>query len=246
MPEWFYRFLNEVTPIISGVLNQIASNVIHFAAFVESNAVFMYSNMSLGDSLVLCSTVLIITLTVTGATLPEMSRAQKIFWGSVGSISAVTLIAGTISNWTSTEKLRGQLSAFSESLKELTAQAEKSTAVFGRIAHFQFNTQPIPPSDPNLPFSLQMAILTDETIEKPAFIITCDGPVSKGSFFIPGQVAYTLTQDGLSHDKKQFAFRFATPPFTPDAPLIVTLSSTSAVHCNQLTDARVWTHNLIQ
>ena len=73
MQEWFYRFLNEFTPIISGVLNQIASNVIHFAVFVESNAVFMYSNMSLGDSLVLCSTVLIITLTVTGATLPEMS-----------------------------------------------------------------------------------------------------------------------------------------------------------------------------
>ena len=49
MQEWFYCFLNQFTPIISGVLNQIASNVIHFAVFVESNAVFMYSNMSLGD-----------------------------------------------------------------------------------------------------------------------------------------------------------------------------------------------------
>jgi hypothetical protein len=202
----------------------------------------------MGDWFLLLSALLIISLTVKGV-WPEMPPRQKFLWVTVGGLACLFLIVGTISNalthraeqqQADNDKrvLGDKVNALYDQIKELSQKAVQSSDVVGRIAHFQFNAQQIASSDPNLPFALQFVILTDQTIEKPAFIVTCDGQISKGNFFIPGQVIYTLTQQLITDDKKSFGFRFATPSFDPNAPLIVTLFSTNKIRCDKLTDAR--------
>lgn len=108
----------------------------------------------------------------------------------------------------------------------------------GRVAHFQFSQRHIPSSRQNLPFSLQITILTDVVIENPAFLVTCDGPISEGQAGA-GAGVYTMTENLITDDKRSFGFRWAKPDFTPEAPLIVTLFSPAEIHCPELKDARL-------
>jgi hypothetical protein len=110
----------------------------------------------------------------------------------------------------------------------------------GRVAHFQFSEHEIASSDPKLPFALQITILTDQIIEKPAFVITCDGEISRGQAGV-GAGVYTMIQQLITDDRHSFGFRWATPDFTPDEPLNVTLFAAGALHCPELKDARLIT-----
>jgi hypothetical protein len=110
----------------------------------------------------------------------------------------------------------------------------------GRVAHFQFAERQITSSNPDLPFELQITILSDQVIEKPAFIVTCTGPISEGQAGV-GAGVYTITQNLISDDKLSFGFRWSSPDFTPETPLTVTLFSKSEIHCPELKDARLIT-----
>jgi hypothetical protein len=138
-----------------------------------------------------------------------------------------------------TQSLRTQNSELSAQISELSRQVIKNSPVVGRVAHFQFNERQIVSSNESLPNALQITILTDEVIEKPAFVLTCDGPIAEGRFFIPGQLIYTMTEQLITDNKRSFGFRFASPSFTPESPIIVTLFSKSEIRCSDLTDARL-------
>jgi hypothetical protein len=113
-----------------------------------------------------------------------------------------------------------------------------SAPAVDRVAQFQFAEQQIASSNPNFPYSLQITILTDQVIEKPAFLITCTGRIAQGQAGV-GADTYTMTQYLLTDDKLSFGFRWETPDFTPETPLTVTLFSKSKIHCPALRDARL-------
>jgi hypothetical protein len=110
--------------------------------------------------------------------------------------------------------------------------------IVGRVAHFQFTQRQIASSNPDLPFALQITILTDAVIENPAFVITCDGQISEGHAGT-GAGVYTMMMKLITDDKRSFGFRWAAPSFVPETPLTVTLFSITEIHCLELKDARL-------
>lgn len=154
-----------------------------------------------------------------GAWLSLRLNRQTALWGATLILGAL-LFAGSFINWPRVLALPA-----SQSLLPPPA----TPPLVGRIAHFQFSEREITSSNPDLPYSLQITILTDQIIEKPAFLITCNGPIAQGQAGV-GAGMYTMTQNMITDDKLSFGFRWATPNFTPETPLIVTLFSKSEIH----------------
>jgi hypothetical protein len=162
----------------------------------------------------------------------------RVGFALVTGLGIVCLIIIGVRNDRSQEVIISGIGSIQAELK-ISAQSPPppGSPTVGRVAHFQFDQRQIASSNPQLPFSLEITILTDQLIEKPAFAVTCNGPIAEGDAGV-GAGLYTMTEKLITDDKRTFAFRWETPPFTPDAPLRIILFSKTAISCNNLIDAR--------
>lgn len=108
-----------------------------------------------------------------------------------------------------------------------------------RAGHFQYSFKNIVSPDSNYRYAVQVSILTDQVVNSPGFVITCDKKIEKGIGQIPGQMIYTMRQEIISDDGKSYGIKFASPAFTPEAPFVITVFSHSNLHCDKLRDARL-------
>ena len=192
--------------------------------------------MSLADGCNIVSGVLTIGLAIWGAAVPPASTALRVSFLMIGIFAAIALTGGIVLTSQSED---AKYVALLAQIHDMTTKIVKTNPVTERLGHFQFTSKGIASPDPSYSYAVQVVVLTDETIDHPGFIVTCDGPIAKGSAFIPGQVIYTMREDVIADDKKSFGIKFATPPLTPEAPLIITLLSNEDIHCDKLQDARL-------
>jgi hypothetical protein len=83
--------------------------------------------------------------------------------------------------------------------------------------------------NPSAPYSIQVVLQSDVTIQPVAFRVECDYPIADAKAFIVGQGTYMMFTRQFSPDRKAFSFSFNYPPLTPDASLVVSLTSSDDI-----------------
>lgn len=83
----------------------------------------------------------------------------------------------------------------------------------------------VPSTDPNLPYALEVVVQTDRPIQPVAFALICDGMVGKGDAGFANGGEYSKQKYGVAQDPHAFLFEWQSPAFTPDKPILVTLTS---------------------
>jgi hypothetical protein len=102
------------------------------------------------------------------------------------------------------------------------------------VEHVRLTQRRAPSDKAETPYGLQAILQSDTTIQPAAFRLVCDGEISEGRFFIAGQAVIMSMAQGLSRDRRAFEFSFRYPPFTPEAPIIVTLLSKSDIRITRV------------
>jgi hypothetical protein len=88
----------------------------------------------------------------------------------------------------------------------------------------------VPSDDPSLPFALEVVVQTDVDIVPVKLAVLCDGPIGKGNAGFEGGGAYTMVTQGLADGNDHiFVTKWETPAWTAQRPIIVRLSSRSAI-----------------
>lgn len=80
----------------------------------------------------------------------------------------------------------------------------------------------------DFPYAWQVVLQTDQEIAPVAFELICDGNVGRGEANFNGGAVFTQSKSGgMDNAPNTFGFEWATPAFTPNNPIIVTLWSKS-------------------
>jgi hypothetical protein len=90
-------------------------------------------------------------------------------------------------------------------------------------------TRVVPGEAEEMPYGLEVVMQTSSPVRPVAFVVETDGDIGRGravQFNHGKYLRYTRTKQGIPTDHTNwFAFEWETPMFTPDAPIIVSLSS---------------------
>lgn len=94
-------------------------------------------------------------------------------------------------------------------------------------------TRVVPGESHELPYGLQVVMQTRSPIEPVAFVVETDRDIGSGHAiqFNGGEyLLYKRTKQGIPlNHPNWFAFEWETPAFTPNAPIIVSLSSKTPI-----------------
>ena len=79
------------------------------------------------------------------------------------------------------------------------------------------------------PFALEATIQTSTTVQQIALVVKCNEQLDGGHFVVVGQPIMTQVKSGVGGSNKDSYFvEFATPPLTPQSPLVITLYAKKA------------------
>lgn len=110
--------------------------------------------------------------------------------------------------------------------KPITKPPEKPPAI---LEHIRYSERRVPSTQPAAPYGLQVIIQTDVTVQHPEIEVDFDGPISNGNFFLAGHAVMMDVSTTISADRKSFTVSFGFPDWTPDAPVVITVTSAQAV-----------------
>ena len=106
------------------------------------------------------------------------------------------------------------------------------------LAHITFTQEQVVSTDASRPFQLRVTVQTDTAIHNPDFLLTCDGHLAGGEFFVVGQGVMMNVKGGTLNVGCGFRFAFTFPDFTPEAPVAVMLSSDKPITVTGVRDLR--------
>jgi len=90
------------------------------------------------------------------------------------------------------------------------------------------------PSD-EAPFALEVTVQSNAPVQPLGLLITCDGRISEGTFHVVGQAILTMVRTAIVGDaENEFYLGFASPPLTPQTPLVVMLTSKSPMRVTKI------------
>lgn len=134
----------------------------------------------------------------------------------------------------STSKNVSQLAkAHVPSSKEQKPSIPSTTLPTQRVARIRYEERQSPSSVDWAPHSLQVIIRTDVPIENAGFKIECSGVIHNGRFSVVGHVVMKNVRQEIIGGTT-FSFKFDSPAFTPDSPIIVSLLAKSAIRVNRI------------
>ena len=97
------------------------------------------------------------------------------------------------------------------------------------VQHLQVSQRRAVSNKSDVPYAIQVILQTDVPTQPTAFLIECNADIEEGKFFVTNQPVMMGVGFGVQADKKKFYFRFNFPSFTPESPIVVTLTSKSDI-----------------
>lgn len=102
------------------------------------------------------------------------------------------------------------------------------------VQHVHISQRQVPSTRDDAPYGLEVTLQTDVMQQPSAFVIECDADITDGNFYVTGNMVITNERSGVLDNKKQFYFSFGTPPFTPQAPIVVTLVAKTPIKATRV------------
>jgi hypothetical protein len=96
------------------------------------------------------------------------------------------------------------------------------------VAHIRFFVKEITPSSPETPYVIQVTIQTDLAFEPTILFILCDGVFESGSTE-GGPSMQRDRREGYADSHTTYVVGFSSPPFAPESPLVIVLTSKSPI-----------------
>lgn len=117
---------------------------------------------------------------------------------------------------------------------EVTNGSKMAEAPPAVVQHVHISQRQVPSTRDDAPYGLEVTLQTDVMQQPTAFVIECDADITEGSFYVTGSTMMTNIHRGVLDNKKQFYFSFGTPPFTPQAPIVVTLLAKTPIKATRV------------
>jgi hypothetical protein len=96
------------------------------------------------------------------------------------------------------------------------------------VAHLRFFVKNLTPTSPETPYVIQVTIQTDLAFEPTILFIHCDAVFESGS--VQGGPSIKMNyREGYTDGKTTYVVGFSSPPFEPESPLVITVTSRSPI-----------------